>query len=140
MHGQSGKDGVGGPARPKRFREGSGPVESLHRHCDGGRNRGDAPRHPGATPPPEPRGEPLKSFLETQVLLAGGAIYDAILGYCALTAKAETIYRWNPRDFLRLAPAIYRIPFWTRGCLAESGSGAGGITRGTDEGGRLTEP
>jgi predicted nucleic acid-binding protein len=38
--------------------------------------------------------------------LAGGAIYDAILGYCALKAKAETIYTWNPRDFLRLSPAI----------------------------------
>jgi predicted nucleic acid-binding protein len=38
--------------------------------------------------------------------LASGAIYDAILGHCALKAKAEVIYTWNTRDFLRLAPAI----------------------------------
>lgn len=45
--------------------------------------------------------------------LASGAIYDAILGHCALKAKAEVIYTWNSRDFLRLAPAIasrVRIP------------------------------
>jgi predicted nucleic acid-binding protein len=38
--------------------------------------------------------------------LAGGAIYDAILGHCALKAGAETIYTWNTKDFLRLPPAI----------------------------------
>ncbi|MGA2984810.1 MAG: PIN domain-containing protein [Terriglobia bacterium] len=38
--------------------------------------------------------------------LAGGAIYDAILGHCALKAKAEAIYTWNTKDFLRLPPAI----------------------------------
>ena len=38
--------------------------------------------------------------------LAGGAIYDAILGYCALKSKAEVIYTWNTKDFLRLSPAI----------------------------------
>ena len=38
--------------------------------------------------------------------LAGGAIYDAILGHCALKAKAEALYTWNPKDFLRLSPAI----------------------------------
>ena len=38
--------------------------------------------------------------------LASGAIYDAILGHCALKASAEVIYTWNPRDFLRLSPAI----------------------------------
>jgi predicted nucleic acid-binding protein len=38
--------------------------------------------------------------------LASGAVYDAILGHCALKAKAEAIYTWNPRDFLRLSPAI----------------------------------
>jgi predicted nucleic acid-binding protein len=38
--------------------------------------------------------------------LASGAIYDAILGHCALKARAEVIYTWNSRDFLRLAPAI----------------------------------
>lgn len=29
---------------------------------------------------------------------AGGAIYDAILGHCALKAKAEVIYTWNTKD------------------------------------------
>jgi predicted nucleic acid-binding protein len=38
--------------------------------------------------------------------LTGGAIYDAILGYCALKADAETIYTWNTKDFLRLSVAI----------------------------------
>jgi len=38
--------------------------------------------------------------------LIGGAIYDAILGYCALKADAETIYTWNTKDFLRLSVAI----------------------------------
>lgn len=38
--------------------------------------------------------------------LAGGAVYDAILGYCALKAKAEVIYTWNARDFLRLPQPI----------------------------------
>jgi predicted nucleic acid-binding protein len=38
--------------------------------------------------------------------LAGGAVYDAILGHCALKAKADVIYTWNTRDFLRLSPAI----------------------------------
>jgi predicted nucleic acid-binding protein len=38
--------------------------------------------------------------------LAGGAIYDAILGHSALKPKAEVIYTWNPKDFLRLPPAI----------------------------------
>lgn len=38
--------------------------------------------------------------------IAGGAIYDALLGHCALKAKAETIYTWNMRDFSRLGPEI----------------------------------
>ncbi len=38
--------------------------------------------------------------------LAGGAVYDAILGRCALKAKAKVIYTWNTKDFLRLSPAI----------------------------------
>ena len=38
--------------------------------------------------------------------LAGGAIYNAILGHCALKARAEVIYTWNTKDFLRLSPAI----------------------------------
>jgi len=38
--------------------------------------------------------------------LAGGAIYDAILGHCALKAGAKTIYTWSTKDFLRLPAAI----------------------------------
>jgi predicted nucleic acid-binding protein len=38
--------------------------------------------------------------------LAGGAIYDAILGHCALKAEAQVIYTWNTKDYLRLPPAI----------------------------------
>ena len=38
--------------------------------------------------------------------LAGGAVYDAILGHCALKAQAKVIYTWNTKDFLRLSPAI----------------------------------
>ena len=38
--------------------------------------------------------------------LAGGAVYDAILGHCALKAKAKVLYTWNTKDFLRLPPAV----------------------------------
>ena len=38
--------------------------------------------------------------------LISGAIYDAILGHCALKANAEVIYTWNTKDFLRLPPVI----------------------------------
>ncbi len=38
--------------------------------------------------------------------LASGAIYDAIPGHCAIKARAEVIYTWNSRNFLRLTPAI----------------------------------
>jgi predicted nucleic acid-binding protein len=38
--------------------------------------------------------------------MAGGAIYDAILGHCALKADAEAIYTWNTNDFLRLPRSI----------------------------------
>jgi predicted nucleic acid-binding protein len=40
--------------------------------------------------------------------LAGGAIYDAVLGHCALKANAETVYTWNTKDFMRLPEAISR--------------------------------
>lgn len=40
--------------------------------------------------------------------IAGGAIYDAVLGHCALKSKAETIYTWNAKDFVRLGDAIAR--------------------------------
>ena len=38
--------------------------------------------------------------------LTGGAIYDALLGRCALKAEAEILYTWNTKDFLRLPRAI----------------------------------
>jgi predicted nucleic acid-binding protein len=38
--------------------------------------------------------------------IADGAIYDALLGHCALKSKAQTIYTWNMKDFLRLGEAI----------------------------------
>jgi predicted nucleic acid-binding protein len=38
--------------------------------------------------------------------IAGGVIYDAILGHCALKANAATIYTWNTKDFLRLPASI----------------------------------
>lgn len=46
--------------------------------------------------------------LETAVTagLLGGAIYDALLGQCALKTGAETLYTWNTKDFLRLSAAI----------------------------------
>jgi predicted nucleic acid-binding protein len=36
----------------------------------------------------------------------GGAIYDAILGRCALKAKAQVIYAWNVKDFMRLGSVM----------------------------------
>ena len=38
--------------------------------------------------------------------ITGGAIYDAILGYCALKAEAESLYTWNLKDFRRLGAEI----------------------------------
>jgi predicted nucleic acid-binding protein len=46
----------------------------------------------------------LEGAAESQ--LAGGAIYDALLGRCALKAEAESLYTWNTRDYLRLSPSI----------------------------------
>ncbi len=36
----------------------------------------------------------------------GGGIYDAIIGQCALKAKAQTIYTWNVKHFKRLGADI----------------------------------
>lgn len=45
-----------------------------------------------------------------QANLASGAIYDALLGSCALKARAEILYTWNTQDFLRLpAPVASRV-------------------------------
>ncbi len=38
--------------------------------------------------------------------LVSGAIYDALIGHCALKAGAEALFTWNTRDFLRLPSAI----------------------------------
>lgn len=38
--------------------------------------------------------------------LLGGTVYDALLGYCALKAKATTIYTWNTDHFLRLGSEV----------------------------------
>ncbi|MGH9482628.1 MAG: PIN domain-containing protein [Terriglobales bacterium] len=38
--------------------------------------------------------------------LASGAVYDALLGACALKAGAETVYTWDVGDFQRLGPQI----------------------------------
>jgi hypothetical protein len=52
-------------------------------------------------------GEYFKALEASSALgIAGGAIYDALLGHCALKAKAQAIYTWNARDFARLGPEI----------------------------------
>lgn len=38
--------------------------------------------------------------------IVGGAIYDALLAYCALTAKAEAIYTWNARHYAQCGPEV----------------------------------
>jgi predicted nucleic acid-binding protein len=38
--------------------------------------------------------------------ITGGAIYDSLLGHCALKAGAGIIYTWNTKDFLRLPEVI----------------------------------
>jgi predicted nucleic acid-binding protein len=38
--------------------------------------------------------------------ISGGAIYDALIGECALKAGARTIYTWNTRLFQLLRPEI----------------------------------
>jgi len=36
--------------------------------------------------------------------LAGGIVYDALLLACARKIRADVLYTFNPKDFLRLAP------------------------------------
>jgi predicted nucleic acid-binding protein len=38
--------------------------------------------------------------------IAGGTIYDALLGRCALKAKAEIIYTWNIEHFQQLGDEV----------------------------------
>jgi len=40
--------------------------------------------------------------------IIGGGIYDAILAYCAIKARAETIYSWNTRHYLPCGPEVTR--------------------------------
>jgi len=40
--------------------------------------------------------------------VTGGAIYDVLLGECALKSGAKAIYTWNVKDFRRLGPEIAR--------------------------------
>jgi predicted nucleic acid-binding protein len=40
--------------------------------------------------------------------IAGVGIYDALLGFCAIKANAESIYTWNEKDFVRLGAEIAR--------------------------------
>lgn len=39
--------------------------------------------------------------------IAGGAIYDAQIGRCAVKARARTLYTWNLRDFSRLGLSMH---------------------------------
>jgi predicted nucleic acid-binding protein len=51
--------------------------------------------------------EYLKALEASAALgVAGGGIYDALLGRCALKARAEVIYTWNEKHFRRLGPEI----------------------------------
>ena len=38
--------------------------------------------------------------------ISGGAVYDSLIGRCAVKAKAQTIYTWNQNHFQRLGPKI----------------------------------
>ena len=38
--------------------------------------------------------------------IMGGGIYDALLAYCAMKVKAETIYTWNVKHFNRLGKDV----------------------------------
>ena len=51
--------------------------------------------------------EYANAIMEAATLgIAGGGIYDALLGHCALKAKAEKIYSWNVKHFERLRADI----------------------------------
>jgi predicted nucleic acid-binding protein len=38
--------------------------------------------------------------------IVGGAIYDALLARCALTANADAIYTWNVRHYTQCGPEV----------------------------------
>jgi len=48
----------------------------------------------------------LKKYADLGIV--GSTIYDAMLGYCALKSKAETIYSWNLRHYQQLGPEVVK--------------------------------
>jgi predicted nucleic acid-binding protein len=38
--------------------------------------------------------------------IVGGGIYDAMLAYCAIKAKAEAIYTWSGRHYAQCGPEV----------------------------------
>lgn len=44
----------------------------------------------------------------SDVAVVGGGIYDAIIGYCAMKFKVDSLYTWNVKHFKRLGPDIAR--------------------------------
>ncbi|HVA64342.1 MAG TPA: PIN domain-containing protein [Terriglobales bacterium] len=53
-------------------------------------------------------------YLETleacaELGIVGGTVYDALLGRCAVKAKARAVYTWNVKHFRRLPPEIARL-------------------------------
>lgn len=41
--------------------------------------------------------------------IAGGTVYDALIAFCAIKARADCIFTWNIRHFQRLSPEISRL-------------------------------
>jgi len=50
--------------------------------------------------------EVLRAIEASAGNITGAAIYDSLIGHCALKAKAEVLYTWNLKDFKRLKPEI----------------------------------
>jgi predicted nucleic acid-binding protein len=40
--------------------------------------------------------------------IVGGAIYDAMLAYCAIKSKADVIYTWNAKHYGQCGPEVIR--------------------------------
>jgi predicted nucleic acid-binding protein len=38
--------------------------------------------------------------------ITGAAVYDALIGKCAIKAGASVLYTWNVKDFVRLGPEV----------------------------------
>jgi predicted nucleic acid-binding protein len=56
-------------------------------------------------------GDEYAKALEASAALGivGGAIYDAVLAHCAIKARAEGIYTWNPRHYAQLGESVVRL-------------------------------